>query len=345
MPDNILIIKPSALGDVAITLPFLASLRTEYPNAKISWFVRSEFAPLLSMVKDVDDIVIFDRKRLGKWWCHPTVFGELVTLIKKLNKAKYDMVIDLQCLFRTGFFAWVTASKKRIGIQTSRELASYFYTSKLTFDDDCVHIIDKYLSIAKKLGCTPASPSFPIMSDDEANNTLADIQRKNDIPAGDYAVFIPTAAHQYKCWPIDRFAETASRLTSKYNLNIIASGTAADKDYIDKMVIPNAPIFNLSGRTNIPELVALLKGAKFVLSNDTGPGQIASVMGIPMIMIIGNTNPKIFGPYVGTKFTASIDPDTRGPQIKDYSETYSIENISVGMVEDKIISNFNEILR
>lgn len=345
MPDNILIIKPSALGDVAITLPFLAALRGKYPNARISWFVRKEFAPLLSMAKELDEIVIFDRKRLGKWWCNPGIFGELITLVKKLNKANYDMVIDLQGLFRTGFFTWTTASEKRIGIQTSRELSTFFYNSTLSFDDNSKHVIDKYLSIAVALGCNNTNPAFKFSCSDDVKASLAKTFKNNNISDNNYAVFIPTAAHQYKCWPIDRFADIAQRLIDKYSLNIIVSGTAVDKEYIDQMLKPDLPIFNLAGQTNIPELVALLQGARLVLSNDTGPGQIASVMGTPMIMILGNTNPKVFGPYAGTEYAAAIEPDTRGPQIKDHRPEYAVTNITADMVEAKIISIFDEILR
>ena len=98
---KILIIKPSALGDIVHALPALTALRRSFPEAKISWLVRPEFASLIEGHPHLDETILFDRKFLGKAWFHPKAFCSLVSLIISLRKKRFDLVVDLQGLLRT----------------------------------------------------------------------------------------------------------------------------------------------------------------------------------------------------------------------------------------------------
>ncbi|MCK5473388.1 MAG: protein kinase, partial [Planctomycetes bacterium] len=89
---NILIIKPSSLGDIVLTLPALSALRRNFPDAKISWLVRPEFEPLIKNHPHLTNTIIFDRKLLGKWWCNWKSFSCLVSLIRQLRSSRFDAV-------------------------------------------------------------------------------------------------------------------------------------------------------------------------------------------------------------------------------------------------------------
>ncbi|MHC4368638.1 MAG: glycosyltransferase family 9 protein [Planctomycetota bacterium] len=123
---NILIIKPSSLGDIVLALPALTALRKSFPDAKISWLVRPEFAALLEHHPHLDEIILFDRKFLGKAWFHPGAFGALVLLIRRLRSCKFDVVFDFQGLFRTASLAWLSGCRKRFGRAGAREFAHIF---------------------------------------------------------------------------------------------------------------------------------------------------------------------------------------------------------------------------
>ena len=116
-PRRILIIKPSALGDIVLALPALSALKRSFPEARISWLVRPEFAPLIVGHPYISDIILFDRRRLSKWWCEPESFNALRSLIRQLKAGKFDLVFDFQGLFRTGYFSWVTGCKRRFGMR------------------------------------------------------------------------------------------------------------------------------------------------------------------------------------------------------------------------------------
>ncbi len=134
--NNILIIKPSSLGDIVLALPALSALRKSFPNSRISWLVRPEFAALLENHPHLDEIILFDRKFLGKAWWNPGAFGALVSLIRRLRNGRFDVVFDFQGLFRTASLAWLSGCKRRFGRAGAREFAHIFYTHKVAQGKD-----------------------------------------------------------------------------------------------------------------------------------------------------------------------------------------------------------------
>jgi len=343
MPKNILIIKPSALGDVVTALPVLTSLRANFPQARISWLVRSEFAPILEMSPGLDEIILFDRKRLGKWWYNPAVFADLMRFLSRLRKANFDLVIDLQGLFRTGFFGWVTGCKSRMGRKDCREMASFFYTAAAGPGSDSDHVIDYFLNVISQAGCEKIIPTCDLMPPEEAEKNISSLFEESGISRDGYAVFIPSAAHRYKCWSSANFSELASRIASRFSLQIIATGTSAERAYIEQMTGSDAAIVNFSGRTSIKELTVLLKGAKVVVTNDTGPGQIAAALAVPMVMIVGSTNPARIAPFGRPQCVAAIDPAGRGHFIESSNQAHAIENVTVDMVFERVAAQLENI--
>jgi ADP-heptose:LPS heptosyltransferase len=277
--ENILIIKPSSLGDIVMTLPALTALRNSFQNARISWLVRPEFAPLIEKHPHLNETILFDRNRFGTAWYNPLALASLMSLIRNLRRRDFDAVFDFQGLFRTASLAWLTGCKKRFGMKNAREFAYLFYT---------------------------------------------------------HTVLIPGAARPYKLWPLDRFAAVADKLASQFGLSIAATGAAHEYVLIESLKsLTNVPITNLAGRTDLRQLTALLKNAKIVISNDTGPGHIAVALGTPLVMIFGRSNPIRLFPYGRPECTAAVEPFDRGNAINNYESKYDIKAVTVDDVLKK----------
>lgn len=334
---NILIIKPSALGDIALALGAVASLRRRYPEAKITWFVRPEFAPLLECASNVDEMVIFDRRLLGKWWYKPKAFGSLVRLVKTLRGSNFDLVVDLQGLFRTAVFGWMTGCRKRLGMKTSREFAHVFYTDKVSQDDDSIHVIDYYNKVISAADVTDAVVDYGLFVDEQAAGKANEILRECGLAGKEYAILVTGAAHEVKCWPVERFAQLAEKINTEYGLEVVGVGTAGEKERIDRVAaISKAAIVNLAGRTTISELMAILAGAKVVVSNDTGPGHISAALERKTVIIFGPTNPQRIYPYGKEDSIAAIEPFGRGKQINSNDPKYAIEAVPIELVFEKV---------
>ena len=340
--ENLLIIKPSSLGDIVLALPALSALRESLPDAKINWLIRPEFAALLKGHPDLTEVIIFDRKLLGKAWFHPRAFASLLSLIRRLRRNNFDAVVDLQGLFRTASLAWLSGCKKRYGIANTREFAHLFYTHKVTQDAQCIHLVDFYLKIVQTITASETQAQFVFPPDPDASDSMSSLLKSHGVKPDNYAVLISGSAHRDKCWPARRFAALAYKISSQFHLSIVATGTASEKDTVESMKNQaNVPIANLAGQTSLSELIALLRAAKLVVSNDTGPGHIAAALGPPLVMIFGRSNPARVAPYARPQCVAAIEPDGRGLEPDSPDHRYDIKNITIDQVYQKVCEQLN----
>jgi heptosyltransferase-1 len=338
---NILIIKPSSLGDIVMALPALSALRKSFPEAKISWFIRPEFAPLLKNHPHLTETILFDRKFLGQAWFNPRAMAALLSLIWRLNRSKFDAVIDLQGLFRTASLSWLSGCKRRFGMADAGEFAHIFYTHKVAQDKDCIHLVDYYLKIVREAGASKTQVQFLLPVDPAAGVVNRLLKTKGIKPDG-YAVFVPTSAHRDKCWPVECFAALADKISSQFHLSIVATGAASEKSTIERLRnAASVSITNLAGVTSLSELVALLKAARLVVSNDTGPGHIAAALGVPVVLIFGPTNPARVAPYGRQHCVAAVEPDGRGFDADSTDPKHDIKAITVDEVYRKVCEQLN----
>ena len=199
--NNILIIKPSALGDIVHALPVLPSLRAAFPDAKLTWLVRKEFAPLLECTTGLDEILLFDRKGMGNWFYSPKGFGIFWDFAKKLRAGGYDLVLDLQGLCRSAIFARMTGCGRRVGMTESRELAHLFYTEQVQRPTDSVHILDYYFEVIRSIGVNNPLGDCPLAAPAAAKAAIEQKLNQHELTPDAFAVLIPGSAHGYKCWP------------------------------------------------------------------------------------------------------------------------------------------------
>jgi heptosyltransferase I len=289
VPRRILIIKPSAIGDVVHALPVLPRLRKLWPEATISWMITPPCAGLVERHPMVDEVIIFERKRWGRSWYSPGALGELAGFIRKLRKKEFDLVIDLQGLMRSAWVGMASGAPRRIGFANARELAPIFYSELVECSWKNDHAVQRYLKMASALGCSEGPAEFVFAVDDDDRKY---IQEK--IPAGtEYAVMLPGANWQTKRWPAKKYAALVKPLKERFGLETAISGSSADTE-IGRQIPAK---FDLVGKTNLRQIVALLERARLVIGNDTGPMHMAAAMGIPLISPYGPTDPKRTGPF------------------------------------------------
>jgi lipopolysaccharide heptosyltransferase I len=337
---KILIIKPSSLGDIVQTLPALSALRKSFIDAKISWLIRPEFALLIENHPDIDELIAFDREFLGRAWYNQRAFNALLGLIRKLREENFDAVFDFQGLFRTAALGWLCGCKNRFGMKNARELSNLFYTQKVRQDKNCIHVVDYYLKIVQTAGAKNVEAKFIIPTDDKAFDYVNGLLASHDIEPGKFACFVTGSAHTDKCWPIERFAILAEKIYSQLGLKIVASGATSERGLNEKFkLLTKAPVIDLTGKTDLNQLKALLSSAGIVIGNDTGPSHIAAALGVPVVMIFGRSNPARVAPYKKPNSFVAVEPFGRGAKINSLESKYNINNVSVDMVYEKVAAN------
>jgi heptosyltransferase I len=328
--ERILIIKPSAIGDVVHTLPILNLLRRRWPAARISWLVTPACAGILEGHPQLDDVILFERKRWATWWRHPSRWLELRRFTRELRAKQFDLVLDLQGLFRSGWLARKTRAPVRIGFSNARELAWAFYTHRVPVDTLEQHAIDRYLKLARFIGCDgPVKYVFPHTETDRAEiRSLAP-------PA--YAVLAPGTNWPTKRWPIERFAMLPAALKQRFGLESVVIGGPSETGLASQ--IPGAT--NLAGKTSLRRLCALIERAAVVVSNDSGPMHIAAALDRPLVALFGPTNPMRTGPHNRPDAVLKLDI----PCSPCYSRKCSHQSCLQWMTLDPVLSAIELQLR
>jgi lipopolysaccharide heptosyltransferase I len=334
---NILIVKPSALGDIIMALPALSALRKRFPQARISWFVRPEFADILRDHPLVDEIILFDRKFLGKAWYNIKALSAIFSLIRVLRNRHFDLTVDLQGLFRTAGLCWLSGCKKRFGMADGREFATVFYTDKVICGDDSLHMVDYYLKVAQAAGGDISQIDFAIAENPQADRAVDDLLEKNNLTRDNYVVLMPGSAHHDKCWPIERFADIADKIKNEFNIPVVAIGSSSEKSLCDELnATAKTQVVNLAGQTSISELVSLVRSAKLAITNDTGPGHIAIALGVEVVFLFGPSNPTRIGPYKRDDSFIAVDADSWGHEFRSSDPKYDICAITAEQVYEKV---------
>lgn len=316
-----------------MALPALSALRRSFPQAHITWLIRPEFAPLIQGHPHLDEIMLFDRKRLGKAWRHPGALCDLVSLVGRLKRSRFDVVLDLQGLFRTGALAWLSRCPKRFGPVWGREFAHHFYTDTVLPHAEWVHVIDYYAKILEAMGAQERRIEFILPTKPKAKTVLS----CHGLEPERYAVIIPGSAQISKCWPADRFGALADKLASDHGLSVVATGGKGEAPMVQQIQgHAKCRILNLAGRTSLPELVEVLRHARIVISNDTGPGHIASALRRPLVMMFSWSNPLRVGPYNRPECIIARDLRTRGLAIKSTNPAHAIGHITFDEVFERV---------
>ena len=284
--SKILIIKPSALGDIVHSLPFLYSLRQRYPEAEIHWVVARGLHGLIEDHPMIQRLWIIDKERWKELSKLPQTFAQLRRLQGELRRERFDLVVDLQGLLRSGLIAWATGAPCRIGFREAREGSPFFYTHRVRGGRE-IHAAERYMKVATFLGCESSPLVFPLPPFPPHPPLVESLPAK-------YAVLAPSAGTEVKRWPPDRFGELASRLP----LPSVVVGAGSDFALAERVAAASrGKAISLAGKTSMKELFAVIHNAKFVVSNDTGPMHIAAALQVPVFAIFGPTNPYRTGPY------------------------------------------------
>jgi lipopolysaccharide heptosyltransferase I len=318
--ERILLIKPSAVGDVIHTVPVLARLRERYPRARIDWLLTPAIAELMGRHSALSNAVLFDRhtfSRFGRSW---GATKGLFDLMSALRRTRYDLVIDLQGQMRSAILTMASGAPVRIGFdrpragvdkstcqrlgkQTlphgwkgAREGAWISYTHRIPIPTLDVHAVDRYLWVSRLLGLRFGPPDFRIPVPSAATERIAGLLRKNGLENRPLAVLVPGTVWETKHWRVNGFADVARYLLST-GWSVALAGSAKEHLRCQAVAAVCPGVRDLSGQTTLSELAALLQMSSMCVSNDSGSMHLAVALGTPVVSIFGPTDPVWVGPY------------------------------------------------
>ncbi len=291
-PQRILIVKPTALGDVIGALPVASLLKRRWPEATLDWLIARPFASLLETHPHVDGLVLFDRLR-GESNMRQILSHR--RLVKAVRAHRYDLVIDLQGLFRSGWITGRSGAMRRVGFGYAREGAAYFYNEPVAAREGHRNAAERYLDVAEHLGCgRDGEACITMTTDDEA----AAERLLESIGGESFALLLPGTNWPTKRWPAEHFAALADRLDVS---TVVAGASDAEEA---AAIIPGLSLVN---QTSVRELAAVMRRASLVVANDSGPMHLAAALGRPLVALFGPTDPRLTGPHEKAKSVLRLD--------------------------------------
>jgi ADP-heptose:LPS heptosyltransferase len=279
---ELLIIKPSSLGDIVHGLQVATSLKAQRKDLRISWIVREMFAPLVRICEAVDQVHVFERRGGAKGF---------LRLMREVRKTKYDYVFDMQGLLRTGLMTSRSGARRKVGRTDAREGAGLFYNQKVPLPPEGrrSHALDILLQFCPVLGVKPELQGT--LKFREADNLKLRFA-EGRAGARPFLLF-PDSRRPEKRWGgFKQLTEVLIRENRGHK--VIWAGSS----YLpDRSAFPAAQFLNLTGNTSLVSLPALIRRADWVITNDSGPMHLAAALHVRVVGIFGPTDPRLFGPY------------------------------------------------
>jgi lipopolysaccharide heptosyltransferase I len=329
--SRILLIKPSALGDVVHTIPVLVKLRARYPRARIDWLITPENAEVVRCHPALSNVILFARRDFSKRGRRWRAFVSFFDLLKQIREAKYDLVVDMHGQVRSAFFALISGARVRIGFDRpikrtltisaehdlknvpshgwrgAREGSWIAYTHRIPIPTLDVHAIDRYLWVGDLLGFDDSPPDLAIhLSPEAVHNVERLLKEKGVQPSQPLIVLVPGTIWETKHWTIEGFAGVARHFLCQ-GFAVALAGTKRDQPRCRQITAAAPGTCDLSGKTNPAELAALIKRAEVAVTNDSGSMHVAASLDKPMVSVFGPTNPVHIGPYERPESVVRVD--------------------------------------
>jgi lipopolysaccharide heptosyltransferase I len=292
---RILIVRPSALGDVCRTVPVLATLRRAWPQAVIDWVVQAEYAAAIESHPALNEAVRFPRHRLARWWRSPAVAGELLRWLSDLGRRRYELVVDCQGLGRSGLITWATRARRRVGPRGARELGWLGYNVRHPVPRRD-HTVRQMMALLVAEGLEPVY-DLRLYAAETDRAWWAERRGELGLAGEPYAVLAPTSRWRSKCWPQDRWSQLIRPLEERGLRRAVLLGAPSERDQVRPIVEREPSVIDLVGRATIGQAMAVIADAALVVAHDSAPLHMAVGFARPCVGLYGPTDPAVVGPW------------------------------------------------
>lgn len=300
---RILIVRPSALGDVCRSVAVLWSLREAFPDATIDWVVEDRWADAVRGHPAVNEVIEFPKRRFrGALW-NPVVGMEAISWFARLSVRRYDTVIDAQGLARSALMSLCTRAPTRIASKPSLEFA-WIAANVRVEADPSMHVVDRMLGLVEAAGAK-ARPNMRLVATPRDIDSCRALRDRVGI-AGRYIVVAAANRWEGKRWKSERWRAALAELSGDLQRAGVTAvcwigGPGEDHEVAgsipDGREVAAIVHHNLAGMMTVGETMALVASSSLVISLDSAPAHMAVGFGVPVIALFGASKPETDGPY------------------------------------------------
>jgi lipopolysaccharide heptosyltransferase II len=282
VPENILISRLSSIGDIVLTTPVIRAVRKKYPDARITFLIKKQFASLVQHNPFINKVITFDRSDGS---------ASLRSLSDEIRKEQFDWMIDLHNNLRTNYLRYSC----RIPLITTYSKQTFkrilLVRAGKSFFGEIKPVYLKYFEALRTHQIVYDQNGTEVYFDEEVN-TAVNLQLESDkVGEEDHlCVICPGASFSNKQWLPERFAETADDLITTRNFKVVFLGGKGDASLCDSIIrIMKYPALNYAGQLSLTGSAAMLKRAVLVITNDSGMMHLAQSQKTAVVAIFGPT--------------------------------------------------------
>jgi heptosyltransferase I len=287
-PQHVCLLRLSAIGDACHALAALRAFQAAWPETRFTWIIGKVEAKLMKEILPEIEFITFDKT---------ATLRELWRLRALLRGRRFDLLLDLQLSFRASLVSRLVHSPIKLGFDRvrAREL-QWLFTNAQIEPKASEHVLDSFMGFARACGIEPEAPhwniSLPPSSLDYARSVIA---------LGEPTLLIsPCSSHPARNWSAAGYAALADHAASVHHMSVVlVGGRSAEEARMGDSIVAAArtPLVNQIGKDTLPQLLGLMSQSTVLLTPDSGPAHMASMIGLPVVGLYAATNPQRAGPY------------------------------------------------
>ena len=310
---RVLLIRPSAVGDVIMLLPSLEALRRAHPGAHIGFLVEDRARDLIAGHPSLDRVHLFPRRRWSRQarnplnW--PRVLREIAAAFGEIRAQRYDLSVDFQGNLKGALLGLLSGAARRLGYSSvyARELNHWFTHERVAPGAGDFHRAEKFFSLVRRLGARDEDAAYRLPDAPESRQRVREFLASRRLT--DYAVIHPGTSEfgRAKRWPLDRFAQVARRL-GDLGLPAVVAWGPGEQSQAESIAAGGGSAIVALRTQSVLDLAELLRGAAVFVGCDSGPMHLCSAVGTPAVAIYGPHDPRVYGPFRHPRFRVVTPP-------------------------------------
>jgi lipopolysaccharide heptosyltransferase I len=318
---KILILRLSAAGDVIRTLPSIKSLKEHHPSVSITWIVEEPSYVFLKSQPEIDRVILFPRKRWVKGIkSRRDLWGtirEMVNFVKDLRRQKFDIVLDFHGILKSGILSVLSGSSKRIGYERrSAKEGNYLFSNvKVKLPKEKISRFQRNLFLLRGIGVEVKNLQYRLTVPLEDQRPIELFFNTLSPPARRPLVAIHPGTSSkaiFKRWMPDQYTRLADRLVRELQATVIFTRGEEEFEWVETIRKEMKEPSLLAPETrSLTQLGEVYRRCDLYIGGDTGPMHIASLMGTPVAVIYGPTDPvenEPFGKHIKIRKEVGCNP-------------------------------------
>lgn len=294
-PNDICILRLSAIGDVCHAVTAVQAIQRHYPAASITWVIGKVEAALLEGLPGVK-FVIFD-KTLGK-----VAYRQLKQAFKG---EQFDVLLHMQVALRANLAARCIPAKVKIGFDWHRAKEGHsLFINRRIEKQQFAHVLEGFMGFAQAIGVPSSEPQWQLpVSDLDKKAAQQHLESLSKV-----VVIAPAASGPERNWLPERYAEVARHAHNQGFSIVLTGGPTALEQRLTSDIMQHIdfPVLNLVAKTSLKQLLCVLEQALLVIAPDTGPAHMAVTVGTPVIGLYAHSNPARTGPYLYQDYIVEV---------------------------------------